>query len=345
MAAKKTFGKLQIRPFSIRYIAPARKVLFELIDLTYAAAGKDVRDGFKNVYDEARFEKMFAQKNGVNYVMFDGEELIGVAFGWHYGGRGNLHWVGVKKGYRGIGLTTHLAKKLIQDMRRRGAFKIELFVPYTNKRFISIFHSLGFSEKTRLEKDKIGYNLTYLVKRLRKPTVHEATKRIKIIGTGGQGVKLFARILAKILSSLGYYVSLNLNYDSAVRGGDICADFIFSEYPIDSPMIAVADIVVDLEGGHEDDIHAKEVIVEHESGSSPKRIMYHQGNILFTEMPIKNIAHTQFGSPVYVNMLALGSVLRHIGINIEALRLEKQLPPKYIETNIQAIKYGFTYHG
>jgi Pyruvate/2-oxoacid:ferredoxin oxidoreductase gamma subunit len=47
----------------------------------------------------------------------------------------------------------------------------------------------------------------------------------------------------------------------------------------------------------------------------------------------------------YINMIALGRILRYIGINFLLLNIRDLLPPKFIEKNMEATKYGFRYHG
>jgi hypothetical protein len=42
-------------------------------------------------------------------------------------------------------------------------------------------------------------------------------------------------------------------------------------------------------------------------------------------------------------MIALGRILRYIGVNILLLNIKELLPARAIEKNLEAIKYGFSY--
>ncbi len=42
-------------------------------------------------------------------------------------------------------------------------------------------------------------------------------------------------------------------------------------------------------------------------------------------------------------MIALGRILRYVGINILLINIKDLLPPKAIEKNLEAIKYGFNF--
>ena len=54
-------------------------------------------------------------------------------------------------------------------------------------------------------------------------------------------------------------------------------------------------------------------------------------------------AVSKFGGKVFINMIALGRILKYIGINIMLINIEDLLPPKFIDKNIEAIKYGFSF--
>ena len=51
----------------------------------------------------------------------------------------------------------------------------------------------------------------------------------------------------------------------------------------------------------------------------------------------------KFGSKIFINMIALGRILRYIGVNIMLINMEGLLPPKLVDKNVSAIKYGFSF--
>lgn len=168
-------------------------------------------------------------------------------------------------------------------------------------------------------------------------------KRIKLSGTGGQGIKLLGHVLGNILAELNYHVSLNFEFDTSVRGGSISADLIYSDKEIENPIIDETDVLLQL-GGRQTDamkVKAKEKIIE----KSICNIECEKCDISCAgkQIPFYDIANKKFGSKLYMNMLALGMILKHIGINPNKVNLKSGLPEKYIEQNVEAIQYGYTY--
>lgn len=168
-------------------------------------------------------------------------------------------------------------------------------------------------------------------------------KKIKLAGSGGQGIKLLGHVLGNILTELNYFVSLNFEFDTSVRGGNISADIVYSDKKIENPIADETDILLQLEGKQEDAIKvkAKEKIIEQSicNTECTKCDIRCAGK----QIPFYDVANKKFGSKIYMNMIALGVILKHLGINPEKVNLKNGLPEKYIEQNIEAIKYGYTY--
>lgn len=170
-------------------------------------------------------------------------------------------------------------------------------------------------------------------------------KKIKLVGTGGQGIKLLGHVLGNILAEIDYNVSLNFEFDTSVRGGSISADLIYSDEPIEDPVIDNADILLQLGGKRSETIKikSKERIVE-------KNICNQECTKCDLEcengkqIPFYDVANKKFGSKIYMNMLAIGIILKHIGVDISKVDLKKGLPERFIEQNIEAIQYGYTYN-
>lgn len=168
-------------------------------------------------------------------------------------------------------------------------------------------------------------------------------KKIKLIGSGGQGIKLLGHVLGNILTELNYFVSLNFEFDTSVRGGNVSADLVYSDQKIENPIIDETDILLQLEGKQQDTmkIKAKERIME--QGICNTECTKCDIRCSGKQIPFYDVANKKFGSPIYMNMIALGIILKHIGINPEKVNLKNGLPAKYIKQNIEAIKYGYTY--
>jgi len=168
-------------------------------------------------------------------------------------------------------------------------------------------------------------------------------KKIKLVGTGGQGIKLLGHVFGNILAELNYNVSLNFEFDTSVRGGSISADLIYSDELIDNPIIDEADVLLQLGGTQEDadKTKAKEKILEKSicNTESTKCDLSFWGR----QIPFYDVANKKFGSKIYMNMIALGIMLKHIGIDPDKVNLKNGLPERFLEQNIEAIKYGYTF--
>lgn len=154
------------------------------------------------------------------------------------------------------------------------------------------------------------------------------TTAIKISGSGGQGVKLLAHVLGAIIAEMGKKVSINYDYDTAVWGGGITADLIYSDQEIGSPLIEKPQIKLQLDYQKEDKILVKRTLVK-------------SGKKTIATLPLQKIAEEKLGTPRVLNMVVLGNLLKLLGINLEGIDLKKYLPPKFIEKNIEAIQYGY----
>ena len=93
------------------------------------------------------------------------------------------------------------------------------------------------------------------------PEEHRA-KKIVLAGEAGQGIKFMAHALADILAKLGKEVSLNLVYDATVRGGNIRAEIVYSDEPIEVPFFEEADIGLQLSKSPDPTVRARHVLIE-----------------------------------------------------------------------------------
>jgi Pyruvate/2-oxoacid:ferredoxin oxidoreductase gamma subunit len=186
-----------------------------------------------------------------------------------------------------------------------------------------------------------GFKIRNIYKYIGECGPEDKVKAIKIIGEAGQGVKLMSYTLASILAKLGNEVSLNLEYDSAVRSGTISADLIYSDDPIDNPIIDEADVLIKFTRTR-DWFPARDLVID-ESLCGTKNLECNIQSKQGVNYGFQDVAISKFGSKIYINMIAMGRILRYIGVNIMLLNIEDLLPPKYVEKNLAAIKYGFNF--
>jgi Pyruvate/2-oxoacid:ferredoxin oxidoreductase gamma subunit len=126
---------------------------------------------------------------------------------------------------------------------------------------------------------------------------------------------------------------MNVLYDATVRGGEITAELIFSDEKIESPFFEKADLCVELARTSKRTFAAERHIREAGimEGVAEERI------------PFAKEAVEKFGSPLFINMIALGRLLRDIGIPIDKVDFRATLPARFLDENVKAIKYGYTY--
>lgn len=185
-------------------------------------------------------------------------------------------------------------------------------------------------------------NVVFMVCKITKTSEEQRTKKIIMTGEAGQGIKLMAHALANILARLGKEVALNIVYDAAVRGGNIRAEMIYSDDPIDVPFFEEADIGLQLSKTPNPSVLAKHVLIE-ASACDTECKKCDIGCPVSDRIPFEKLATEQFGSPVFVNMIALGRLLNKIGINIETVNFATEFPMQFLDENTKAIRYGYTY--
>ncbi|MEK6976828.1 MAG: 2-oxoacid:acceptor oxidoreductase family protein [Candidatus Hydrothermarchaeota archaeon] len=154
-------------------------------------------------------------------------------------------------------------------------------------------------------------------------------KKIAISGEGGQGIRFIAHALAVALIQLGYHVSLLYDYDSAIRTQKSLAYLTYDEKPIGSPMVEVADIMLML-SKKEDNVCARKIVCE-------------SGLCTDEQVPFSEFGAEKFGGAIFGNTIALGHLLRLIGVDIGKLDLEKTFPKKLFEENIKAVRFGYEF--
>ncbi len=152
--------------------------------------------------------------------------------------------------------------------------------------------------------------------------------KIKIYGVGGQGVKFLSKALGKLLNRLGYEnVSVNANYDTVVRGGDIDTDIVASKNKVGNPIIGKADycIILSMVDSYVD---ADKYIVR----MSLKDEINIEGEALYLDI-------TEVDE--VFNMFLLGKLLKVWGMELDRNLIKEVLPKNKIEQNIKAVERGY----
>lgn len=167
----------------------------------------------------------------------------------------------------------------------------------------------------------------------------------KFYGEGGQGIKYLVVCLANILT--GEYklnAAINFRYDSSIKGGDINADLIISNKPILSPIVENADYCLILDHTSEI-VLSRNYIVESSVLDEVKNLIDIN---LKKERSKFNIIQTSFiqkaleiGLPNYVNIIALGTLIRLLDISPTPIKLKQVFKGKREDMNLKAFNAGY----
>jgi len=316
----------------------------EIIDELHLDSTEEHKNYYKENYNPDRVKELMKEDDNVFLVARRRGEVVGFLFSRIVWGVGTLNWVGVKEGERGKGVTTSLIRRTLSIFHRRNCFKADLFAYPHSRRLIHFLEGFGFEKRSYLEKTFLGTSVFYMVKHLRDVSPEYATRRIVIAGRAGQGIKLVAQVLSKILAKLGKEVSLRVEYGPSVRSGKVEAELVYSEHKIEVPMVDRANILVVLSTPEDKLPFARKIIVDESVRGFDPLEGKNGGNGRKCEEEIMSFAKTsqeKFGNFRFTSMVALGHLLKVIGVNIEKVNFESALPSKFIENNIKAIQHGF----
>jgi len=312
-----------------------------LIDEIYENETEKIRRILKANFTGNALQEFCQEAQMALYVGENDGKIVAFAYGWLFHNVCTLYWIYCINKYRAKGVTKDLLQYLEDDLVKQEVYKIEMYVYAEHLRFLDFCSKLGFKKGILIRKSMFGIKIRKLYKYIGDHEQAEKERKIKIMGEAGQGIKLLSFTLASILSQLGYEVSLNLEYDSAVRSGNISSDLIYSEKKIENPIIDEADILIKFTQ-YREWFPARKLVID-ESLCPTKELTCEIKSIKGTAYGFADVAISKFGSKIFINMIALGRILRYLGINIMLLNIKDILPPVSVDKNLAAIKFGFQY--
>ncbi len=327
---------LSIETMTDSDIKAVLRLFNETIEEMHKDRTPEERRHFKEAYTPAKVKKRLKDEHSVFLTARENEKVVGYMFGWVLESIGHIYWFSIDKDSRRKGYGHKLLEKTLSEFEQKTCYESRFFAYPDDRETCNLLESVGFVERASIEEGFLGVSLVLFVKQLAK-LPKAVLKRLIIAGEAGQGIKVMAHALANILAKLGKEVSLNVVYDAAVRGGTITAELIFSDERIDVPFFDKADICLQLSKPLRRRFDAEkqlieESIAEYMEPADSKEII-----------PFKREAIERFGSPIFINMIALGRLLHHIGIPIDKVDFRSGLPARFLEENVRAVKYGYTY--
>jgi len=339
---------MTVRPAKAEDCPEISRLMGLLIDEVYAREPDETRRAMRANFTEGALAEFCGDEHAFLHVVEDGAgvgndggRIVTFLFGWYFHYVLTVYWVYSLKEFRGRGAVKTLLDRVERDLAAKGCYKIEMYVYAELEAFIDFGLKLGFQKGVLIEKSLFGFKIQNLTKYIGEREAAKLEKKIKILGEAGQGIKLLSHTLAQILAQLGNEVSLSVNYDASVRGGNISADLIYSDLPIQNPLIDEADVLIKFTRTREW-FPAKALIIDEsfcDEGALSCSIKSSQG----TMYGFEDVAVSVFGSKVFINMIALGRILRYIGINIVLLNFQDLLPKRALDKNFMAVKYGFNF--
>ena len=190
----------------------------------------------------------------------------------------------------------------------------------------------------------------------------KATKSALLVGVGGQGAILTAKVLVNGLMKAGYDVKMSEVHGMSQRGGSVSTQVHWGE-KVHSPVIGkgAADIIVAFEkmealrwlpylkkGGS---------IVVNDFVINPAPV--NQGQAEYPEGIIEDLAAkvkvvslkagdmaAELGNPKAMNVVLLGALVKAIGTldDVDWMKhIEKNVKPKFVELNKKAFQAGYDF--
>jgi len=334
-------SSMKIRESEKKDCHAVNTLMVKLIEEIYAHESPKVRKILKANFTQDALKELCSEKHTIMLVVEQDSEIVAFLFGWMFQNVLTVYWLYCLPKYRGKGIIKKLLNYVEDQLGSQGCYKIEMYAYAKHNKFLDFCYKLGFQKGILIKKNMFGIKIQNIFKYIGEHEIAEKEKKIKIMGEAGQGVKLMSYTLASILSQLGNEVSLSLEYDSAVRGGNISADLIYSDDPIENPFIDEADVLIKFTRNREW-FPARKLVID-ESISCPDALECSIRTKKGTHYGFQDVAISKFGHKIFINMIALGRILRYLGINIMLINIKGLLPPKSAAKNLAAIKYGFNY--
>ncbi len=177
-------------------------------------------------------------------------------------------------------------------------------------------------------------------------------RAVVFAGFGGQGVLLAGKILARAAMDEGLEVTWLPSYGPEMRGGTANCTVVLSDEPIGSPIVESPDVVLAMNGPSLDRFESRvarggTVIVN--SSLISKRPA--RDDVRTVALPANDLAR-ELGEPRVANMVALGAVVRALGVLPLAAAtgaMEAELGAKargrLFEVNRTALERGYAQTG
>ena len=186
------------------------------------------------------------------------------------------------------------------------------------------------------------------------------TRNIMIVGVGGQGTLLTSRILGGLAMDAGYDVKLSEVHGMAQRGGSVVT-FVRYGDQVSEPIVeeGCADVLISFERleamRYEKKKKKDGVLIVNDQRIDPMPVVI--GSAQYPEHILENLEKEyklysidamaearKLGNTKTFNLIVLGVAAQHMDFSKEqwCRVIEKTVPPKTIQVNLQAFEIGYT---
>lgn len=184
-------------------------------------------------------------------------------------------------------------------------------------------------------------------------------KSILLVGVGGQGTILAAKLLTTGLMEAGYDVKMSEIHGMSQRGGSVSSQVRYGDEKVYSPVIEVggADILVSFErmealrwlrflkpGGRAvvNDYRINPMPVVSGKAEYPEGILEELRSKADTSVVDAAAEASKLGNPKVMNVILLGAAIRSLGLSsIDWPRIIREnVKPAFVELNLKALEVG-----
>jgi len=174
---------------------------------------------------------------------------------------------------------------------------------------------------------------------------------LKIAGESGMGLVSVGTILIKTLKDLGFYINMDREYPSLIKGGHSNLQIDFDDEPLHC-LSTTIDVVMALdkagleayvktirEGGILVHGYERRELLQELEEDAAKR------NVKLIYLPARQIAYSFGGNELMVNMVLLGMMWRVLGFDLDPLEnsVKEQFAdkPKLLAIDLKCVKAGY----
>lgn len=174
---------------------------------------------------------------------------------------------------------------------------------------------------------------------------------LKIAGESGMGLVSVGTILIKTLKDLGFYINMDREYPSLIKGGHSNLQIDFDDNPLHC-LSTTIDVVMALdkagleayvkvvrEGGILVHGYERRELLKELEEEAAKR------NVKLIYLPARQIAYSFGGNELMVNMVLLGMMWRVLGFDLDPLEnsVKEQFAdkPKLLAIDLKCLKAGY----